>query len=43
MGSVGKGQGDDVPEGGVMGMLQGGVRTMYGGDKDTVLGDKDNV
>lgn len=39
----GKGQGDAVQEGGVMGMLHGGVRTMYRGDKDSVLGDKDNV
>lgn len=39
----GKGQGDAVPEGGVMGMLHEGVRTMYRRDKDTGLGDKDNV
>lgn len=43
MGSVGKGTGDAAPEGGVMEMLHGGVRTMYRGDKDAVLGDKDSV
>lgn len=39
----GRRQGDAVQEGGIMGMLHGGVRTMYRGDKDSVLGDKDNV